>query len=53
MVELSEIHHEFGLYAHGNQPVHHILYLFAMLGEQNATSHYVRYSLEHFYGAYC
>lgn len=39
-----------GQYSHSNQPVHHILYLFTMMGEQNATAKYVRHSLQHFYG---
>merc|ERR1711884_838636 len=32
----------FGQYAHNNQPVHHVPYLFAMLGDHNATARLVR-----------
>jgi len=31
-----------GQYAHNNQPVHHIPFLFALLGDRNTTSHIVR-----------
>ncbi len=39
-----------GQYGHNNQPVHHILFLFSLLGEHEATQHYVRYVLDRAYG---
>jgi predicted alpha-1,2-mannosidase len=39
-----------GQYAHNNQPVHHILYLFALLGERKSTEKYVRFVMHHAYG---
>lgn len=39
----------FGQYAHSNQPVHHIPYLFALLGDQNTTAFFVRLILERAY----
>jgi len=31
-----------GQYAHGNEPVHHVLYLYSMLGEPRKTAEHVR-----------
>lgn len=39
-----------GQYGHNNQPCHHILYLFALLGEKALTEKYVREVLERGYG---
>ena len=38
-----------GQYAHGNEPSHHIAYLYAMAGEQWKTAEKVRYILNEFY----
>ena len=45
----SEIHEmsemaavDFGQYAHSNQPVHHVLYLFAIAGRPDLTQYWVR-----------
>jgi predicted alpha-1,2-mannosidase len=38
-----------GMYAHGNEPSHHIAYLYAFAGEQWKTAEKVRYILEHLY----
>jgi len=42
MRELSAIQHEFGLYAHGNQPVHHILYVAKRAGCNDVADKYLR-----------
>ena len=39
-----------GQYAHNNQPSHHILYLFALLGDRRSTEKYVRIVLDRAYG---
>ncbi len=38
-----------GQYAHGNEPSHHITYLYAFAGEQYKTAEKVRYILSHLY----
>jgi predicted alpha-1,2-mannosidase len=38
-----------GQYAHGNEPSHHILYLYAMVGEPGKTAEKVRYVLDSLY----
>lgn len=38
-----------GQYAHGNEPSHHIAYLYAMLGQPWKTAEKVRYIMEEFY----
>lgn len=52
----SEIHEmtemavaNFGQYAHSNQPVHHVLYLFAAAGEPGKTQHWTRRVLNELY----
>jgi hypothetical protein len=44
-----------GQYAHNNQPAHHLLFLFALLGDRETTEVTVRYILRHSYGPdfYC
>ena len=39
----------FGQYAHSNQPVHHVLYLFACAGQPHKTQHWVRRVLAELY----
>ena len=39
-----------GQYSHNNQPVHHILYLFALLGDRTTTETAVRQVMERGYG---
>lgn len=39
----------FGQYAHSNQPVHHLLYLFAEAGAGHKTEHWVRRILTEYY----
>lgn len=39
-----------GQYAHNNQPVHHILWLFALLGDRKTTETSIRFVLHHAYG---
>lgn len=39
-----------GQYGHNNQPVHHILFLFSLLGDHESTQRYVRYVLDRGYG---
>ena len=41
----------FGQYAHSNQPVHHVLYLFALAGRPDRTQYWVRRVLEDLYTA--
>ena len=41
----------FGQYAHGNQPVHHVLYLFAASGRPERTQFWVRRVLRELYTA--
>jgi predicted alpha-1,2-mannosidase len=38
-----------GMYAHGNEPCHHIAYLYAFAGQQWKTAEKVRYILNEFY----
>ncbi|MDD4115143.1 MAG: glycoside hydrolase family 92 protein, partial [Massilibacteroides sp.] len=38
-----------GMYAHGNEPSHHIAYLYAYAGQQWKTSEKVRYIMDNFY----
>lgn len=40
-----------GQYGHNNQPSHHILYLFAMLGEQEITQRTIRTVMDRAYGS--
>jgi predicted alpha-1,2-mannosidase len=40
---------DFGQYAHSNQPVHHVLYLFAAAGKPWKTEHYARRVLDELY----
>jgi len=48
MVEMSMLH--MGMYQHGNQPVHHILYLFAAAaGDRHSTEFWVREALTRAY----
>jgi len=42
MLELAAIQTEFGLYAHGNQPVHHILFLAKKAGCNTIADKYLR-----------
>jgi len=49
MWELTSIHHEFGLYAHGNQPVHHILYVAKKAGCDTVGDKYLRKVMQHLY----
>ena len=39
----------FGQYAHSNQPVHHLLYLFAVAGRPDRTRYWVRKVMEELY----
>jgi predicted alpha-1,2-mannosidase len=41
---------DFGQYAHSNQPVHHVLYLFAAAGQPWKTERWVRKVLDELYG---
>ena len=41
---------DFGQYAHSNQPVHHVLYLFAAAGRPDLTQHWVRRVMDRMYG---
>lgn len=38
-----------GQYAHGNEPSHHIAYLYAYIGQQWKTARFTRYILKNFY----
>jgi putative alpha-1,2-mannosidase len=40
MSEMAAVN--FGQYAHGNQPVHHVLYLYAALGQPHKTQYWTR-----------
>merc|ERR1719162_2222622 len=42
MKELGAIHEQFGLYAHGNQPVHHVLYVAKKAGCDGIADKYLR-----------
>ena len=48
MTEMAAV--EFGQYAHSNQPVHHVPYLFAALGEPSKTQYWIRRVLNELYG---
>ena len=41
---------DFGQYAHSNQPVHHVLYLFAAAGRPDLTQRWVRRVMDKMYG---
>ena len=47
MSEMAAV--DFGQYAHSNQPVHHILYLFAAAGRRDRTQFWVRQVLDRLY----
>jgi predicted alpha-1,2-mannosidase len=47
MSEMAAV--DFGQYAHGNQPVHNVLYLFTMAGRRDRTQHYAHRVLEELY----
>ncbi len=48
--EMSEMAaRKFGQYAHSNQPVHHILYLFALAGKPERTRHWTKRVMEELY----
>ncbi|MBT6145058.1 MAG: glycoside hydrolase family 92 protein [Gemmatimonadetes bacterium] len=47
MTEMAAI--DFGQYAHSNQPVHHVLYLYAALGKPSRTQYWVRRVLHELY----
>ncbi len=48
--EISEMAaRHFGQYAHNNQPVHHVLYLFALAGKPERTRFWVRRVMEDLY----
>jgi predicted alpha-1,2-mannosidase len=47
MSEMAAV--DFGQYAHSNQPVHHILYLFAAAGRRDLTQQWVRHVLDTLY----
>ena len=48
--EISEMAaRHFGQYAHNNQPVHHVLYLFALAGKPERTRYWVRRVMEDLY----
>jgi predicted alpha-1,2-mannosidase len=49
MTEMAAVN--FGQYAHSNQPVHHLLYLFAVAGRPDKTQYWVRRVLQDLYGA--
>jgi predicted alpha-1,2-mannosidase len=40
---------DFGQYAHSNQPVHHVLYLFALAGRADRTQYWVRKVMNELY----
>ena len=47
MSEMAAV--DFGQYAHSNQPVHHVLYLFAQAGRPDRTQYWVRKVLNELY----
>ena len=47
MTEMAAV--EFGQYAHSNQPVHHVLYLYTALGSPAKTQYWVRRVLDELY----
>jgi len=49
MRELAAVHREFGLYAHGNQPVHHVLYVAKKAGCNSIADKYLRKVMDKLY----
>jgi predicted alpha-1,2-mannosidase len=47
MSEMAAV--DFGQYAHSNQPVHHVLYIFAVAGRPDRTQYWVRRVLNELY----
>ena len=47
MSEMAAVH--FGQYAHSNQPVHHILYLFTLAGRPDRTRYWTRRVMDELY----
>jgi predicted alpha-1,2-mannosidase len=47
--ELADLTGLIGQYAHGNEPSHHIAYLYAYTGQQWKTAEKVRYIMKNFY----
>ena len=47
MSEMAAV--DFGQYAHSNQPVHHVLYLFTVAGRRDRTQHWVHRVLNELY----
>ena len=47
MTEMAAV--DFGQYAHSNQPVHHVLYLYAYAGKAHQTQYWVRRVLDELY----
>jgi predicted alpha-1,2-mannosidase len=48
-VDLADLTGSIGQYAHGNEPSHHIAYLYAFSGQQWKTAEKVRYIMKNFY----
>ena len=48
MTEMAAV--EFGQYAHSNQPIHHVLYLYSAMGKPSKTQYWVRRVLNELYG---
>jgi predicted alpha-1,2-mannosidase len=46
---LIDLTGQIGQYAHGNEPSHHIAYLYAYVGQQWKTARHVRYIMKEFY----
>lgn len=49
MQELALIHKDFGLYSHGNQPVHHVLYVAKKAGCNHVADKYLRKVMQQLY----
>lgn len=49
MKELSAIHKSFGFYAHGNQPVHHVLYIAKKAGCNDVADKFLRKTMQELY----
>jgi predicted alpha-1,2-mannosidase len=49
MTEMAAV--DFGQYAHSNQPVHHVLYLYAAAGRPDRTQYWVRRVLNELYNS--
>ncbi|HYD82958.1 MAG TPA: glycoside hydrolase domain-containing protein, partial [Opitutus sp.] len=47
MTEMAAV--DFGQYAHSNEPVHHVLYLYTYAGRPDRTQHWVRRILDELY----